>query len=200
MYENEFRIQGRYGELVCQTAHAEEHRSSLHAHVAEQIEGVRGAMQHSMQNEVPSFVGAMLTHTGYREAAGSQPQRGGVGSQPPHGGGKEKIDLADTTHTETSGSGPIGDRSLVGYVVLDATRVREMEGDAPQVTIPLPLLSHLVQTVVNYGTSEEFRVQAGSTRLDCHSFIRRVTNVTPCGESSKKALTRFSWFFTNKGR
>jgi hypothetical protein len=41
-------------------------------------------------------------------------------------------------------------------VVLDATRVREMEG-APQVTIPIPILSHIVQAVVQPGTPEEFR-------------------------------------------
>ena len=52
--------------------------------------------------------------------------------------------------------GPTDDSSLVGYVVLDATRVREMEG-TPQLTIPIPLLSHIVQTVVQPGTSEDFR-------------------------------------------
>ena len=141
----------------------EEQQSSLSAQVAEQIDSMHGTMQHSIQNEVPSFIGSLLTHTG---------SLGASGSRAPHGGGdKSAIGTAVTTHTEDSGAGPMGERDLVAYVVFDATRGSELEG-TPQLTIPVSLLQHVVHTRYGCETGDAGGVQRRSTRIDYCYFLR----------------------------
>ena len=104
-------------------------------------------MKHTIQKDVPSFVGALSAET---------VKGGPVGMRPPDGGGR-KVEFADTSHPGNSSSLPSDKRALVGYVVFDATRGETETENQPQLAIPMPILSHVVATVVAQGTPELFK-------------------------------------------
>ena len=130
-------------ETLVETQHA-----AFRTHMAEQISEVRGEMKNTISKDVPNFVGAMIAET----------VKGGHGMRTPDGGGKS-VEFPDTARSGTSSfpRSPSGKSALVGYVVFDATRGETETGNQPQLTIPMPVLRHVVATVVAQGTPDTFK-------------------------------------------
>ena len=174
------------------TAQAEMQQASLRTYVTEQIADVQGEMKHTIQKDVPNFVGAMITET----------VKGGPGGMRPPDGGGRKAEFADTLHPGNSSSRPSCKHSLVGYVVLDATRGETETDNQPQLTIPMPILSHVVSTVVAQGTPDLFKTAV----LDSIETIPSEEPLTSLpdhywlGTLLDRIYKVYSWFFKNKGR
>ena len=126
----------------------ETQHGAFRTHMAEQISEVRGEMKNTISKDVPNFVGAMIAET----------VKGGHGMRTPDGGGKS-VEFPDTARSGTSSfpQSPSGKSALVGYVVFDATRGETETGNQSQLTIPMPVLRHVVATVVAQGTPDTFK-------------------------------------------
>ena len=118
------------------TARIDEQQTLMKTYAEELVVELRRNIQHVMQNDVPSLVGAVLTENA-RVGAGSDRIRNGGG----------EVELADKTYCDPNWSRPPGERASVGYSILDATR-GETEGQS-QLTLPRePLTSLLAGNLV----------------------------------------------------
>ena len=117
---------------------------------------LRGRISQVLQNDVPSFVGAVVTRASMSANAGStKPRNGGGRAESEFGDKMVRCPSENRTFCGSSELESPKEHLYLGYCVFDATK-GELESQS-KLTLPHTLLQHIIATVVTSGTPETFQ-------------------------------------------